>query len=357
VELIRDWFRRYFNDPQVVVLAAVLVVGLAIVLALGKWLTPVIASLILAYLLESLVRGFERMLMPRLLAVWVVFTAFMTALLFVFFALIPLLSRQLTQLIQLLPGMLAQGQDLLLTLPERYPNLFTEEQVAEYTSAVRTEVGLFAQRLLSVSLASVLGLVTLIVYVIIMPLLVFFFLKDKHAILNWASQFLPRRRALVTQVWRDVNSQIGNYIRGKFIEILIVWMVTYVTFAILGLQFALLVGLVVGLSVLIPYIGAAVATIPVALIGFFQWGLSTEFTYLMIAYAIIQTLDGNVLVPILFSEVVNLHPIAIIVAVFVFGGLWGFWGVFFAIPLATLVQAVLDAWPRQMPTEEATGET
>ena len=67
---------------------------------------------------------------------------------------------------------------------------------------------------------------------------------------------------------------------------------------------------------------------------------------MMIAYAIIQALDGNVLVPLLFSEALNLHPVAIIVAILVFGGLWGFWGIFFAIPLATVVQAVLKAWPR-----------
>ena len=65
----------------------------------------------------------------------------------------------------------------------------------------------------------------------------------------------------------------------------------------------------------------------------------------MISYFIIQFLDGNVLVPILFSEAVNLHPLAIIVAILVFGGLWGFWGVFFAIPLATLVKALINVWP------------
>ena len=65
----------------------------------------------------------------------------------------------------------------------------------------------------------------------------------------------------------------------------------------------------------------------------------------MISYFVIQFLDGNVLVPILFSEAVNLHPIAIIVAILVFGGLWGFWGVFFAIPLATLVKALINVWP------------
>jgi len=65
----------------------------------------------------------------------------------------------------------------------------------------------------------------------------------------------------------------------------------------------------------------------------------------MIVYTVIQTLDGNVLVPWLFSETVNLHPIAIILAILVFGGIWGFWGVFFAIPLATLIKAIFNAWP------------
>jgi putative permease len=109
-----------------------------------------------------------------------------------------------------------------------------------------------------------------------------------------------------------------------------------------------LLGLLVGLSVLVPYIGATVATFPVALIAFYQWGWGSEFMYVIISYAIIQLLDGNLLVPLLLSEVVNLHPVAIIVAVLVFGGLWGFWGVFFAIPLATLVQAVLRAWTHQL---------
>ena len=67
---------------------------------------------------------------------------------------------------------------------------------------------------------------------------------------------------------------------------------------------------------------------------------------MLVAYAILQALDGNVLVPILFSEAVNLHPVSIILAVLFFGGLWGFWGVFFAIPLATLIKALVQAWPR-----------
>ena len=121
------------------------------------------------------------------------------------------------------------------------------------------------------------------------------------------------------------------------------------------MQYAALLATIVGFSVLIPYIGAAVVTLPVAIVAFFQFGWSWDFAYVIIAYGVIQALDGNVLVPLLFSEVVNLHPVAIIIAVLVFGGLWGFWGVFFAIPLATVVNAILRAWPDSLQEQAAAG--
>ncbi len=167
---------------------------------------------------------------------------------------------------------------------------------------------------------------------------------------RWARGYLPRERALINRVADEMKRQIANYIRGKVIEIFICGGVTYIAFAALGLNYAALLAMLVGISVVVPYVGAVVVTVPVALIGLFQWGWGDQFIYLMIAHGIIQALDGNVLVPLLFSEAVNLHPVAIICAVLLFGGLWGFWGIFFAIPLATLFKAVLDAWPRNEPT-------
>jgi len=113
-----------------------------------------------------------------------------------------------------------------------------------------------------------------------------------------------------------------------------------------GLQYAMVLSVCVGISVLVPFVGVAVVTIPVVLVAGFQWGWSADFAYLVIAYIVIMVLDANLLVPLLFSEVTNLHPVAIIVAVLLFGGLWGFLGLFFAIPLANLVQAVINAWPK-----------
>ena len=122
-------------------------------------------------------------------------------------------------------------------------------------------------------------------------------------------------------------------------------MVSYVAFAAFGLKYAALLAVAVGVSVIVPYVGAFLVTLPVVLVAYLQWGWSSEFIWVSVAYIVIQVLDGNVLVPLLFSEAVNLHPVAILFAILFFGGIWGLWGVFFAIPLATLIKSVLDAWP------------
>ncbi|MEE8495698.1 MAG: AI-2E family transporter, partial [Xanthomonadales bacterium] len=255
-------------------------------------------------------------------------------------------TRQLTQLVQQLPDYIAQGQTLLKQLPQNYPQLVSEEQVIGILNQVGQEVAGIGQQALSWSLSSLGSLVALVIYLVLLPVLVFFFLKDKELMVHWAVGYLPRERTLVTKVWNEAETQIANYVRGKVSEIFVVGSVTYITFTILGLQYSALLATLVGFSVLIPYIGAAVVTIPIALIAYFQFGWSWGFGHIMIAYAVIQALDGNLLVPLLFSEVVNLHPVAIILAILFFGGLWGFWGIFFAIPLATLVQAVLQSWPK-----------
>lgn len=352
-QILSGWLRRYFSDPQAVFLALLLLAGFGVVVGLGYMLAPVLASLVIAYLLEAVVGFLERRGLPRLLGVVAVQILFVGFVVVLIFGLIPLLYQQLTQLVHELPHMIARGQEALLRLPERYPEFFTAQQVQELIAEVRTGIGSLGQHVVSASLASLVGVITLLVYLVLVPLLVFFFLKDKSRIVAWVAALLPRERSLLERVWKDVNAQIGNYVRGKFLEVLIVWVVTAATFALLGLKYAMLLGAIVGLSVVVPYIGAVVVTIPVALVAFSQSGWGVQFAYVMAAYTVIQALDGNVLVPLLFSEVVNLHPIAIIVAVLVFGGLWGFWGVFFAIPLATLVEAVVRAWPRSTPPPDA----
>lgn len=345
MDKITSWFRRHLSNPQVVFLAVMLVALLLVVVYAGNMLAPVLASIVIAYLLEGLVKKSGVLHLPRSLRVALVFVGFMVFILLIIFGLIPLLFNQTKEMVATIPAMLSQGQSVLLQLPERYPELFSEVQVNELISVFRAELTEFGQRLVTVSLASVTDVIAVIVYFVLVPILVYFFLQDRDKIIGWFTGFLPDDRQLANQVWSDVDRKIGGYIRGKFWEILIVWGVCFLIFSVMGLKWAMLLAVLVGLSVIIPYVGAAVVTVPVALVGWFQWGWSDQFLYLMVAYFILQALDGNLLVPLLFSEVVNIHPIAIIVAILFFGGLWGMWGIFFAIPLATLVQAVLSAWP------------
>ena len=347
MHIIRRWFEHYFSDPQVVILAGLLLLGFVVVLAFGDMLAPVLAGVVIAYLLEGVVSKLESFHLHRTLAVALVLLTFLLFVLFLLFGVLPRLSAQISQLVQQLPDMISRGQAALSQLPERYPDFITAAQVKDITTSIRSELGALGQRVVSLSVASVVGLITLLVYLVLVPVLVFFFLKDKDSILAWLGGYVPRERELTARVWREVNRQIANYVRGKVWEILIVGSVTFVTFQILGLEYAELLATLVGLSVIIPYIGAAVVTVPVAVIAYFQFGWGSDFGWVIGAYAVIQALDGNMLVPLLFSEVVNLHPVAIIIAVLLFGGIWGFWGVFFAIPLATLVKAVLQAWPRR----------
>ena len=348
-KVLRDWIQRYFSDEEAVVLAVLLFLAFTAVLTLGGMLAPVLAGMVLAYLMQGLVVTLERLRVPGGAAVGLVFALFMGVLLVFIVVVVPLLWHQLITLFNELPGMLAKWQSLLLLLPERYPHLVSDEQVLRAIEVARGEIGNFGQWALTFSLSSLPLLVNIMIYLVLVPILVFFFLKDREMIGEWVRGYLPRERALITRVAHEMNRQIANYIRGKVIEIFICGGATYIGFVVLGLNYAALLALLVGISVVVPYVGAVVVTVPVLLIALFQWGWSDQFIYLMAVYGIIQVLDGNVLVPLLFSEAVNLHPVAIICAVLLFGGLWGFWGVFFAIPLATLFKAVLDAWPRKEP--------
>ncbi|MCV6615153.1 MAG: AI-2E family transporter [Cellvibrionaceae bacterium] len=345
IKIFQNWMDRYFSDEETVLLLLILALGLLVVVTMGAILAPMIASIIIAFLLQGLVQRLTGWGVPHLAAVIVAFLVLVSLLLSGIFILFPMLWQQTSNLFAEVPGMLADWQEIMQALPERYPQFVSQEQVDQMVAMLGSKLGGLGQTVLSFSLGKAPVLVAVLIYLVLVPILVFFFLKDSELIRNWLSAFLPQKRPVMSSIWHEMNLQVANYVRGKVIEILIVGAVSFVCFELLGLNYALLLGIGVGLSVLIPYIGAAVVTLPVAMIGFLQWGLSSDFYWLMIAYAIIQALDGNVLVPLLFSEAVNLHPVAIILAVLVFGGIWGFWGVFFAIPLATLIKAIINAWP------------
>lgn len=345
LRILRGLAHKYFSDEEAVILFLILVIGTFFVVWFGAMLAPAIASLIIAFILQGLVTKLTKLGVPEVVSIVGVFLIFLGVLVGVTFGLLPLIWTQLSNLAGETPRIIGELQTHLELLPEEYPQLISADAVSALYQQVSTEVGHMTQWLVSFSLSSIPDLVALLIYMVLVPILVFFFLKDREVLLGAIGRLLPPQRPMMQRIWHEVNLQCANYVRGKAVEILIVGGATYIAFKLLAMPYAALLSLLVGLSVVIPYIGAAVVTIPVAMIGLFTFGWGSHFIWVMVAYGVIQALDGNVLVPVLFSEVNNLHPVAIIVAVLFFGGIWGLWGVFFAIPLATMLKAVFAAWP------------
>ncbi|MGR3807383.1 putative permease [Pasteurella testudinis DSM 23072] len=353
-EMFQNWYRRRFSDPQALGLFAILLFIFIAIYFFSDIIAPLLIALVIAYLLEAPITFLSKTLkLPRSVSVSISLFLFVALIIFIMVVFIPRLWTQTISLTQDLPGMINQLHDWLLTLPEHYPGLIDYQMLDSLFSNTRAKLLAFGESALRYSLSSLLSLVTIGIYAFLVPLMVFFLVKDKQELIQGVMRFMPRNRTLASQVWREMQTQISNYIRGKFLEIIVVGAFTYALLLFFGLRYPLLLAFGVGLSVLVPYVGAVLITIPIALVALVQFGVTPTFWYLILGYVIIQILDGNLLVPILFSEAVNLHPLTIILSVLIFGGLWGFWGVFFAIPLATLVKAVVNAWPSNEETESA----
>lgn len=351
-EVFVGWIHRYFSDEEAVIFALLLAAFFIAIFFFGAMLAPFLTAVVFAYLLQGLVGQMEKRGAPRLLAVILAFCLFIGLLVALIFWLFPLIWNQLVSLTREFPSMLRMAQVWLNELHESYPQLISQQQADGLINDAISEIRQVGHLLVTLSLSSIPSLIAWLVYLILVPILVLFMLKDKNQLTGFITSMMPKKRALMTRIWHEMDVQIANYIRGKVLEIMIVAAVSWAAFAWLGLNYAELLALLVGFSVLVPYIGAAVVTVPVALIAMFQFGFTSDLAWVLAVYALIQALDGNVLVPLLFSEAVNLHPVSIILAVLFFGGLWGFWGIFFAIPLATFLKAILNAWPRALHPED-----
>ncbi len=354
MNLVSDWLKKTFADTQMVILLLVFLFVLILMLLFASMLAPAIAALVVAFLLDGPVEWFKRRGTRPMIAMVSVYLGFILIFLTALIAVLPPLIEQISQFVKDSPAMAASLQDALLALQTKFPDLISEDQVAGWFTKIGNEIANLGPRILQYSVSGLTGVVSFAVYAVLIPVMVFFFLKDKDQLLAWVAAFLPNDKPLLEQVWREITDRAGDYARGKVYEILIVGSVAFITYQTLGLRYATLLAVATGFSVVVPYFGAAVVTFPVALVAYFQWGMGGEMFGAVLAYLIIQALDGNLLAPLLFSEVVKLHPNAIIIAILVFGGLWGLWGVFFAIPLATVANAIIRAWRQRTARDSVT---
>jgi putative permease len=173
IDVIKNWVEKHFSDPQAIILVTFLALGFILVLYWGEILTPVLASITIAYILEGLVRKINSLGVPRFVAFLISYALFLTALSLILFGLIPLVISQVSQLVLDFPNILNKLQLLILSIPEKYP-VFADQEIEKMLGNFSSELVSVGQTLVSVSLESAADVFTVIVYLVVVPLLVFF---------------------------------------------------------------------------------------------------------------------------------------------------------------------------------------
>jgi putative permease len=345
LEEINNLFKKIFSNEETLVFSLLVISAFLILFFLGTILTPFLISIIFAYLLIGMQSRFESLGIKSSIALFLTYSIFLLLGITLMVWLAPLVYQQLQAIVLEVPKWLSSFRLFAQDIPSKYPDLVSSDQITVFLESLSGQITTLSQDFIKASIAGIQNTATIAINLILLPILVFFFLCDRESIISGFLSILPKERSMLKNVWVEMDEQLSNYARGKAIEIVIVGSAAAIIFMYFGLEYVALLSVLVGFSVLIPFLGAFIVTIPVAAVGLLQLGLTFEFSLLMGSYLALQILDGNLLVPILFSDAVKLHPVAIILAVFVFGSLFGFWGVFFAIPIATLIKAIWNAWP------------
>jgi putative permease len=291
LKIVKKWFDNIFSSTEVVSLFFSILIGVGVFYFLSNTLMPLLISIILAYLLDGLSDRLCKCKIPRMASIIIVFLLFLISCVVIIFGLIPLLTKQVTSFVGQLPIMLAQGQELLSQLPKLYPELFNDPQINEMSNSIRYALTSIGQDMLSYSVANVVNIFAIVVYAFLIPMMIFFLLKDKKEIILWAQNFMPYKPILAKKIFKEVDLKISSYIRGKFIEIMLVWVASFILFISFDLKFSFLLSFLVGVSVIIPFVGVVLITIPIIFIAYIQFGMVPLFGYLLLGHAIIQIID------------------------------------------------------------------
>ena len=326
-------------------LAGLMVTG-GVLYLLAPVLTPFAVAALLAYMGDPLVDKLEQKRLSRTGAVVAVFLIIFTVILAATIVLVPLLEQQIVALVRRLPRYLDWAQTHLV--PALMTNLGVEREVVALTAVkdavVRNWqqaggilVGLVAD--VSKSGAAVAGWAA---NVVLVPVVTFYLLRDWDLLVARVHELIPRPfEAGVSRLAKDCDSVLAEFFRGQILVMVALASIYVVGLSIVGLELALLIGLIAGLVSFVPYLGFLVGIVLASVAAFFQFQDLLPLVYVAIVFGIGQLVEGMVLTPLLVGDRIGLHPVAVIFAVLAGGQLFGFFGVLLALPAAAVIMVLL----------------
>jgi predicted PurR-regulated permease PerM len=327
------------------VAAGVAVVGLWFFISIEPVLMPFFVSMILAYLGDPLADRLEAVGLSRRLAVSLVFLLLTVIIVLSLLLLVPLLGRQLGQLIESLPAMLNWLQSTVVPRIQSLTgmDLSTDiDQIRETVVDNWKETGSFAAAFLAQASRSGLALVTWIANIALIPVVTFYLLLDWDTIVAKMRASLPRSwEPAIVQLAAECDEVLSAFLRGQLIVMLCLGLIYAVGLTLLGISFGVLIGMLAGLASIVPYLGVIVGISVAGAVAFFQFDDWLILLGVAAVFGFGQFVESVVLQPKLLGDKIGLHPVAVIFAVLAGGQLFGFTGVLLALPVAAMVMVVL----------------
>lgn len=327
-------------------LALVAGVGLVIYL-LAPVLTPFAVAALLAYLGDPLCDELEKRGSSRTAAVVLVFLAMTLSLIACVLFLIPLAERQIALLFDTLPAMLGWIEQRALPWVESTlglePELLRVEYLIEQLRQHWQQAGGIAKTIIAGIATSGFAILAWLVNLLLIPVLVFYFLRDWDVMVERIDELLPRSiESTVALLARESDDVLGAFLRGQLTVMLVLGLIYSIGLWLVGINLAPLIGMTAGLISFVPYLGGIVGVAAALLTALVQFG--GEWPYLLgvlAVFAVGQTLEGFVLTPWLVGDRIGMHPVAVIFAIMAGGQLFGFLGVLLALPVAAVVMVLL----------------
>jgi len=337
-------------------LALIVALGLLLFL-LAPVLTPFAFAALLAWLGDPLVDRLERRGLSRGLAVAVVFFAMTAVIVLVTVALVPLLERQIARLIEKMPQTITWANDVVLPWLATHAGLqmgaFEPGQLIDMLRSHWQQAGGFAATVFKQVSQSGLAIVGFLATVALVPVLTFYFMRDWDVMLGKVRDLLPRAvEPTVVRLARESDSVLGGFLRGQVTVMILLGLIYSLGLSLIGLDLALLIGLVAGLVSFVPYLGVVVGGGAAVIAAAVQFGDFFHPAMALGVFVIGQLLEGFVLTPQIVGDRVGLHPVAVIFAILAGGILFGFLGVLLALPVAAVGMVLLRELHRRYVTSE-----
>ncbi len=332
-------------------------ISTAVIFAIFFWLiylvksvlAPFICSFIIAYFLDPIVDFFcKKYKMSRALATSLILGLFLTILITLGAILLPILCTQFTALLNALPGYFQtilhefypKAVSILdgfgLRIDKDLSSLLTNEQItAKFVD--------LSKNIINNAVNSSLTLINILSLIFITPILIFYLLKDWKILIKKISDYLPRQVAISTRkIALDIDKTLSGYVRGQFNVCLILGLIYSSLLSFTGLNFGFLIGLLTGLFSFIPFVGMLCGVTAAIIVALFQWGFDvTHIAAVSLVFVFGQVIESNFLTPKLIGAKIGLHPVWLIFGLFIFGVLFGFFGVLIAVPLTAICGVII----------------